>query len=77
MWLYLQIIGEPIEQFLNETNIWTFDNKDFRKAVTCLVFNDDEMDETAIKMRELILKHFKSDKKLIDWARAIFDQVLN
>ena len=75
IWLYLQIIGKSTERFLNETNFWTFDRTDFKIAVACLVFNDDKMDQTALKMKELISKHFQSDKELFDWSRAIFDQV--
>ena len=76
MWLYLQIIGKPTEKFLNEINFWTFDRADFKSAITCLMLNDDEeMDETSVKMKELIAKHLKTDKKLYDWARATFKQV--
>ena len=76
MWLYLQIIGKPTEKFQHETNFWTFNRTQLRNAITCLVFNDEvEMDETAVKMKELISKHLKTDKKLFDWSRAIFDQV--
>ena len=76
MWLYLQIIGKPTEKFLNEINFWTFDRADFKSAITCLMLNDDEeMDETSVKMKKLISKHLKTDKKLYDWARATFKQV--
>ena len=76
MWLYLQIIGKPTEKFQNETNFWTFNRTDFKSAITCLWLNDkEEMDETAIKMEELISKHFLSKMDLVDWLETFFDQV--
>ena len=76
MWLYLQIIGKPTEKFLNETNFWTFSRKDFKSAITCLMLNDEEeMDETAFTMKELISNHFDNDKELAEWSRTFFDQV--
>ena len=76
MWLYLQIIGKPTEKFINETNFWTFDRDDFKSAITSLWLSDEEeMDETAIKMKELISKHFQSKKELVDWLGVFFDQV--
>ena len=75
MWLYLQIIGKSTKKFINEKNFWTFDRTDFKSAVACLVFDDNEMDETALKMKELIAKHFQSDRELVDWSRAAFVRV--
>ena len=75
MWLYLQIIGKSTIKFIKEKNFWTFDRNDFKSAVACLVFDDDEMDETALKMKELIAKHFQSDRELVDWSRAAFVRV--
>ena len=76
MWLYLHIIGKPTEKFINETNFWTFNRTDFKSAITFLWLNDEEeMEETAIKMKELISKHFQSKKELVDWLEAVFNQV--
>ena len=75
MWLYLHVIGKSTEKFINEINLWTFDRTDFKNAVACLVFDDDQMDQTALKLKELISRHFHSDRELVDWSRDAFAQV--
>ena len=75
MWLYLQVIGKSTEKLINEINLWTFDRNDLKSAVACLVFDDDQIDETALKMKELIAKHFQRDRELFDWSRDAFVQV--
>ena len=76
IWLYLQIIGKPVESLMNETNVWTFNRRDFKNSITYLILNDEqETDETSIKMRELISNHFQTDKELTDWSKEIFKQV--
>ena len=61
---------------MNEANFWIFDRTDIKNAITCLWLNDlEEMDDTAIKMKELISKHFKNEKELADWSRTFFDEV--
>jgi len=39
IWLYLQIIGAPVERLMLEEDLWTFDRNDFEKACIFLVFN--------------------------------------
>ena len=76
VWLYLHIIGKPADQFLNHWGLFDFLRKDFKSSVACLILNDDgETDPSAINMKELILKHFKSEKELTDWSKHIFKQV--
>ena len=76
IWLYLQIIGKPTEQFLDEINFWTFSRQNFKSAITYLILNDAYgKDVTSIKMRKLISKHFQTDKELTDWSKNIFKQV--
>ena len=67
------MIGKSTEKF-NE-NVWFFNRTDFKSAVACLVFDDDEIDETTLKMKGLISRHFQSDKELADWSRDAFVQV--
>ena len=75
IWLYLQINGKPSEKLQNEL-LWTFDYNDFKNAVTCLMLDDkEEVDKTAVQMKELISIHFENDKELAEWSRDIFKQV--
>ena len=72
----MQINGKPNEKLLNEKDIWTFHHRDFKSAVTCLILNDElEIDQPALRMKELISKHFETDKQLTDWSKYIFEQV--
>ena len=58
----MQINGKPNEKLLNETDIWTFNHRDFKSAVTCLILNDElEIDQPALRMKELISKHFETE----------------
>ena len=84
VWIYLHIIGKPADQlldthFLNincSRGLFDFLRKDFKTAIACLMLDDDgETDSTVLNMRDLILKHFKSEKELADWSKDIFKQV--
>ena len=84
VWIYLHIIGKPADQlldthFLNincSRGLFDFLRKDFKTAIACLMLDDDgETDSTVLNMRDLILKHFKSEKELTDWSKDIFKQV--
>ena len=76
VWLYLNIIGKPADQFLNHSGLFDFLRKDFKSAVACLILDDDgETDPSAINMKELISKHFKNERELTDWSKDIFKQV--
>ena len=76
VWIYLHIIGKPAEQFLNKRGLFDFQRKDFKSAIACLMLDDDgETDSTALNMKDLILKHFKSEKELTLWSKDIFKQV--
>ena len=76
IWIYLHIIGKPADQFLNNRKLFDFQRKDFKSAIACLMLDDDgETDSTVVNMKDLILKHFKSEKELADWSKDIFKQV--
>ena len=71
----MQINDKSNEKLLNES-IWTFDRNDFQIAVSCLLLHDEEeMDKTALQMKELISKHFETDNELTNWSKDIFKQV--
>ena len=40
IWLYLQIIGTPVERLLEEEDLWTFDRNDFEKASIFLILRN-------------------------------------
>ena len=80
IWIYFKIMGMPAEPLLNFSSepcfLFDFLRKDFKSAVACLILDDDgETDPSSINMKELILKHFKSEKELTDWSKDIFKQV--
>ena len=77
IWLYLQIIGKPVERMLAEEKLWTFDRNDFEKACLFLVLeNAVYRDESALQMRELISKHFTSETELALWSKDFCEKVL-
>ena len=57
--------------------MWTFDRDDFKSAVTCLIlYDEEEKDKMALQMKELISKHFETDRELTDWSKHIFKEVI-
>ena len=77
IWIYLQIMGTPVERMLAEENLWTFDRNDFEKACLFLVLeNAVYRDESALQMRELISKHFTSENELALWSKDICEKVI-
>ena len=40
IWLYLQIIGIPVERLLAESNLWMFDRTDLEKAAVFLILKN-------------------------------------
>ena len=76
IWLYLQIIGIPVERLLLEKDLWTFDRNDFEKAAIFLIMkNASRRDESALEMRELISQHFTSEFDLVEWTKETSEKV--
>ena len=76
IWLYLQIIGKPVERLLSEENLWTFDRNDFEKACLFLMIeNAVYQGESELQMRELISKHFTCENELAIWSKDICQTV--
>ena len=40
-----------------------------------MLHDEEEMDKTALQMKELISKHFETDNELTNWSKDIFKQV--
>ena len=75
VWFYLQINGKPNEKLIDEL-LGVFDRNDFKSAFIWLMLHDEEeMDITALQMKELISKHFETDNELSIWSKDIFKQV--
>ena len=55
IWLYLQIIGIPVERLLAESNLWTFDRNDFEKAAVFLMLRN-----PAYKDQRQVSDNYKS-----------------
>ena len=76
IWLYLKIIGTPVERLLSEENLWNFDRNDFEKACLFLVLdNAVNQDKSALQMRELILSHFTTENELAVWSKSVCEEV--
>ena len=76
IWLYLQIIGVPVERLLSEEDLWTFDRNDFEKAALFLILkNASYRDQGALEMRKLISIHFTSENELADWSKETSEKV--
>ena len=75
IWLYLQIIGTPVERLLAEERLWTFDRDDFEKAFLCLTFKNAARNPSALEMRELISKHFSTESELAKWSNDMYEKV--
>ena len=76
IWLYLQIIGAPVERLLLEKNLWSFNRIDFEKAAMFLILkNASQRDESALEMRELISKHFSNENDVVEWTKEITEKV--
>ena len=57
IWLYLQIIGTPVERLLTEENLWTLDRNDFEKACLFLMLrNATKKDERVVFKSHKIAK---------------------
>ena len=69
--------GKQVERLLKEKGLWTFQRNDYKNAIHMLILHDDddETDQNALQMRELITNHFGSDKKLTDWSKDMFKKV--
>ena len=52
---------------------WRFSRKDFKSALTDILFND--IDELQPKLAEDIKSKFENDHKLFDWTKDIFKKV--
>ena len=76
IWIYLQIIGAPVERLLEEKDLWTFDRNDFEKACLCLTFKKAIRDPSVLQMRELILEHFSNESELTEWSKDIYEKVI-
>ena len=78
IWLYLQIIGNPVEPLLAEENLWSFDRSDLENAALFLMLkNASHREESALEIRELISSHFTSDNDLAKWSKNISEKVKN
>ena len=76
IWLYLQIIGAPVERLLAEEDLWTFDRNDFEKAALFLILkNASYRDQSALEMGKLISIHFTSENELADWSKETSEKV--
>ena len=76
VWFYLQINGKPNEKLIDEL-LGVFDRNDFKSALIWLMLHDEEeMDITALQMKELISKHFETENELSIWSKDIFKQVV-
>ena len=76
IWLYLQIIGKPVERLLSIQDLWTFDRNDIEKAADFLILkNQFHLDRSALEMRELLSQHFTSEKNLAEWSKEILENV--
>ena len=76
IWIYLQIIGKPIEDLLEQKNLWKFGRSDFEKACFCLTFKNAARDSSALEMVQLISEHFTCDSALTEWSKDIYKKVL-
>ena len=76
IWLYLQIIGTPVERLLEEEDLWTFDQDDFEKACSCLTFKKETQYPSVLQMRELMLKHLRNEDELSDWTKQMYEKVI-
>ena len=76
IWIYLQIIGKPIERLLTEKHLWTFDRNDFEKACFCLTFKNATAESSSLEMRELISEHFVNENELTEWSKEIYEKVI-
>ena len=75
VWFYLQINGKPNEKLIDEL-IGAFDRNHFNRALLWLMLHDEEeMDTTAVQMKQLISKHFQNENEISDWSKDIFKQV--
>ena len=78
IWLYLQIIGLPVERLLLEKDLWTFDRNDFEKATMFLILkNASHRDQSALEMRKLISMHFTTENELAEWSKETSEKVNN
>ena len=78
IWLYLQIIGAPVERLLSEEDLWTFDRNDFEKATMFLILkNASHRDQSALEMRKLISMHFTTENELAEWSKETSEKVNN
>jgi len=76
IWLYLQIIGTPVERLLSEEGLWTFDRDDFEKANLCLTFKNAVHSPSALEMGELISNHFSTKSELAKWSKDMYEKVI-
>ena len=71
----MQINGKPNEKLIDEL-IGAFDRNHFNRALLWLMLHDEEeMDTTAVQMKQLISKHFQNENEISDWSKDIFKQV--
>ena len=54
IWLYLQIIGTPVERLLAEDNLWMFDRKDFEEASVFLMLRKPTYKDPSLAFRMII-----------------------
>ena len=57
-------------------DIWIFDKRHFKDAVTLLLLNDeDEKEETHLELKALITSQFNKELDMKTWAMDLFDKV--
>ena len=57
-------------------DIWIFDQRHFKDAVTLLLLNDqNEKEEMDLELKNLISLQFEKDLDLKVWAMELFDKV--
>ena len=77
IWIYLQIIGPPVERLLSEEGLWAIDRTDFEKASLFLLLkNPSYQDPTALQMRELISVHFTGENEFTQWVNYANEKVI-
>ena len=82
-WIYLKTFGEMTQPLCHEF-FWEFKKEDFKHALACFIFEDDDLDENDeetkilvenIKMR--FNKFLQAEYKgtITDWTKEMYSKV--
>ena len=76
IWVYLQMIGTPVERLLAEEDLWTLDRDDLEKAYLILKFEKTTRSPSALEMRKLISQLSSKEGQLSKWLNNIYKKVV-